>query len=60
MDKEESEEEVMPEGVPAIEVRAEGVPDDDEVPWDETVIPDCVGVEEIDWSQWVCQVPDVW
>ena len=50
VENEESDEEVMPEEVPAIEVDGQGVPDDDEVPWDETVSPDGVGVEEIDWS----------
>ena len=63
VDNEESDGEVVPEEVLAIEVDADGVPDDAEVPWDETVIPDGVGVEEIDWSPWYAKCPtygEVW
>ena len=47
----ESEPEAEPEGLLA-EVDAEGVPDEPEASWDETVLPDVVGIEEIDWSPW--------
>ena len=57
VDDEESEKEAVPEEAPAIEVDGEGVPDDAEVPWDETVIPDGVGLEEIDWSPWYAKCP---
>ena len=63
VDNEESDGEVVPEKVPAIEVDAEGVPNDAEVPWEKTVIPDGVGVEEIDWSPWYAKYPtygEVW
>ena len=56
VDNEESDEEAMAEEVPPIEVNIGGVPDYAQVPWDETVIPDGVGVEEIDWSPWYASV----
>ena len=63
MDNEESDEEAIAEEVPPIEVDIEGVPEYADVPWDETVIPDGVGVEEIDWSPWYAKCPkygEVW
>ena len=51
-----------PEGFPP-EVDAEGVPDEPDTPWDKTVLPDGLGIEEIEWSAWYARCPtyaEVW
>ena len=54
----EGEPELEPEGMPP-EVDVEGVSDEPDPPWDETVLPDGVGIEEIESVPMVCQVPNV-
>ena len=58
----ESEPQAEPEGLPA-EVDAEGVPDEPDPLRDETVLPEGVGIEHIDWSPWYARCPtygEVW